>query len=287
MSTTGLPSAESTTREPAITFESKGVPPPSTMLIDRNDRLYIRHAGTATGATITVHARLLLPNGEIVPNSFSVAPSTNRSFALTTFNLSNGFLLSMTAFVEGVVVGRGEVYAEIGILRGVAGAGQVFQALVADYVESFRAISYPGGPMRSSIEGRGNVRSITGTDPAANAESSETVPTNARWRLLAWVIALVTDANAANRITQFTIDDGTDIVFAAQTQVDITASLTVGITAQAGGSIPGGRVSRNVVGLPELALLEAGFRIRTVTTALQAGDNYGAPQLWVEEWLVD
>jgi hypothetical protein len=80
--------------------------------------------------------------------------------------------------------------------------------LLQGYVTDTSRLSFPGSPIRSSIEGPGVLRSITGTNPAANAEISETVPTNARWRVHAIRFTLVTDANVANREVALTLDDG-------------------------------------------------------------------------------
>ena len=48
-----------------------------------------------------------------------------------------------------------------------------------------------------------------------NTEWSETVPTGARWQLLALMVTLATDANVANRFPALAIDDGALVVFQA------------------------------------------------------------------------
>jgi hypothetical protein len=63
------------------------------------------------------------------------------------------------------------------------------------------------------------------------------------------------------------------------------ASLTVTYSAGAYGIAPmAGLNSRYWSGYQYLPL-KAGWQIRTTTVNLQAGDNWGAPQLLVEEWL--
>jgi hypothetical protein len=70
------------------------------------------------------------------------------------------------------------------------------------------------------------LRLITGTDPAANVEISETVPTGARWKLRSFRFAFVADANVANRTIVLTIDDGATTLFETSSAVAVTAAQT-------------------------------------------------------------
>ena len=130
----------------------------------------------------------------------------------------------------------------------------------------------------------GRLLSITGTDPAAGAEISETVPDRRRWRLYGLSYSLVADSNPANRYVSLTIDDGTNNLFSylmTNTQAENLA-YTYHHFAQNVAEFRTG--SRIYAPLPTL-LLASGFRIRTTTTDLQVGDNFSAPQLLVEEWI--
>jgi len=95
----------------------------------------------------------------------------------------------------------------------------------------------------------------------------------------------VADATVANRRPTCAFDDGTTIFARAAINANLTASqspvisfIPSGAAENVSGSIVTGAIP------PDLAL-SAAFRIRTVTVNLQAGDNWGAPQLIVEEWL--
>lgn len=126
---------------------------------------------------------------------------------------------------------------------------------------------------------------VTGTDPAANTEVSETVPANARWQLLSVRVQLVTDATAANREVALQFDDGTTPYFNSSAAANQAASLTRQYTAASaitrGADATGTGIQ---IALPASELwLPAGHRIRTSTTNRQATDNYGAPTLLVRE----
>ena len=159
---------------------------------------------------------------------------------------------------------------------------------VGDFVEPG-----PGG-------GEGNIRTITGSNPAAGAEVSEAVPTNAVGRLLSFSAVFVADANAANRVPALWADDGTTAnrrALIGKLSAAITASLTRTCLWQEEPATLGGASAQlastdtdSIIVDHSLRrgglLLPGGYRIRTVTDAILAGDNYAAPIFQVEEWLV-
>ncbi len=132
-------------------------------------------------------------------------------------------------------------------------------------------------------DGPGAIQSITGTDPAAGAEISETVPANTIWRLSVWRAVFVTDATSATRFPTLEITDG-GIFFRTRAHATQDASATVTYNNVLNGfwqtSI---NVSEHHNTLPDVHLA-AGAVIRTSTTLLEAGDNWGAPQYLVEAW---
>jgi len=164
--------------------------------------------------------------------------------------------------------------------------GKPIQRLVAAYLTDGKTLSWPPGVHEGFTEGPGLIRTITGTDPAANVELSETVPTNARWKLLAMVATLVTDATAANRIANLFYDDGTDKLLQSTSLLAHTASQTRvyawGQGIDKDDSSRGGVVNCQI---PVDTPLFGGYRIRTSTVGQQATDNWGAPIFTVEEWI--
>lgn len=137
-----------------------------------------------------------------------------------------------------------------------------------------------------SIATEGTPTSVTGTDPAANQEISETVPTGKRWRVQAVQFSLVTDATVANREVVVVVDDGTSTLFQSPAGANQAASLTWAYSVGNVGSPVAGTTATTVrqIVLPNL-LLPAGSRIRTATTNRQSGDNFGAPKLLVQEYV--
>jgi hypothetical protein len=173
----------------------------------------------------------------------------------------------------------------VDLVRGPTGVGGVTATLVQGPISSLQRIGWPGSMLLTSLDVAGVLRSIAGTDPAAAAEITETVPLGARWRVRAVSFSLVTDANPANREVTLVLDDGTTILYTSPSGFTHVAATTRRYSAAMIGAqtAPAQATDRQIV-LPDL-WLPGGSRIRTVTTNMQVGDNYGAPQLLVEETL--
>jgi hypothetical protein len=136
---------------------------------------------------------------------------------------------------------------------------------------------------------RGNVfqRVIETAAPAAGAESITTVPAGKYWRLIGFYTTLTTDATVATRLPSIVIDDGTDILMRINGSgtAGVTAGLTVaytGYVGQQGLGITGVILTAAPLPSPDL-VLEPGWRIRTLTQNIVAGDQWGIARLVVQE----
>jgi len=215
-----------------------------------------------------------------------LVPTTNRAATPFDFNPGEGWLLGLAVRTIAGSPIDGQTYAvvEIGI-----GSGSTFQALdvlCADYVTAAHRISWPGTPVRGPLESAGALRAISGSTPAAGAEISETVPTGARWELLAFTAKLTTNATVANRGPLLILDDGATAFAALPIQVNDTAG-TIWINTWAQGVT---QQVANVIGvitspLPVGVKLAAGHRIRTSTTNIQGTDTWTLVDYLVREWL--
>jgi hypothetical protein len=221
----------------------------------------------------------------VTPFEFAHVPASNRTITSTIHPLPEGELLNVTVFLNGAAPITGQTFVRLQLLRGRETSSVVLGTLAAGYVTAVQPLAFPGSGVKSSLAGPGALRSITGTNPAAGVEISETVPTNARWRVYAVRFALVTDATVASRESLLTFDDGAT-VFAVSMPAGAQAASSTFTHDWFHHTFPRVAAASAELNqpLPRIDLLAAA-RVRTVTTNLQAGDNYGAPQLLVEEWL--
>ena len=134
-------------------------------------------------------------------------------------------------------------------------------------------------------DGAGTLRSITGSTPAAGAEISETVPANTRWRLLSFRTQIVTAVAVASREPRLILDDGVNEFYRVDNGANIAASLTTVLVWAPSVPISAGIATDQIAPIPGDTWLGAGYRIRTLTAAIQAADQYSAPQYEVLEWI--
>lgn len=257
------------------------------LYVTGEDQLRLRSMNSAAGVILALEGRVLRLDGSISPISSPQTPNTDRTFQTTLHQIGEGWLQHVSVRATAGAPRRGQCYVWVEIVRGQTNAVQPLGCVLKGYVTDTSGLAWPGSPLADPADGPGVIRSITGTDPAANTEFSETVPANARWRLLAVSVALVADANAANRETTLIIDDGATIVAEIPSGTAQTANQTRRLTfARNVQRFATAQALGIAAPLPD-AILMGGYRVRSVTTNIQAGDNYGAPQLWVEEWTED
>lgn len=235
---------------------------------------------------VNFSGQYLASDGE--PHYFerSVTPTNDRAESQVTIPIGECVLLSLVATLSSGNANRGQCYVRARVHRGSGTPLLYTHQLIGEYLTDDFFPAFPVNPIRGPLEGPGMIRSVTGTDQAANTEVTETVPTGARWLLHGMHVVLVTDANVANRTVRLVLDDGTTTLYQAATPTAVPAGNTFRYSfSPVGANVANGTGNEQVSMIPVACVLAAGYRIRTATTNLQVGDNYGAPQLWVEEWL--
>lgn len=124
-------------------------------------------------------------------------------------------------------------------------------------------------------------QAVTATaDPAAGAEISYTVAAGSKIALFSAAVSLVASADVANRRARITIDDGATVLYAGIAGTDQTAGQTVRYVFGSAGSglIVGSAIAQVPWGSAPILLLP-GWRIKTVTTNIQAADDWGVMSL--------
>ena len=259
---------------------------PAPWLFTSEDALELDSLSSVAGLTLTVSGAVLTQDLQLLPFSWTHVPNSNRTVATTRTPTPGGWLQHVRVVVSAGAPTSGQVFVWIRSCRGTTANALVLGTIVSGYVTATTDLYWPGWPSVGPLDGQGTVRSITGTAPGAGNQISEVVPTGARWELISFLATLTTDAVVANRIVDYTLDDGTNIYMRKGVTVAQTASLTNRYGLFAGVSFGGSDSNGNyLVSLPIDNRLLAGHRIRTITTAMDAGDTWAAPQYLVREWL--
>jgi hypothetical protein len=255
------------------------------LAVTNADALRVAVCGFSTSAIVIVRGRLLAFDGQISPFEFRITPAVARVFNSSDFPLAEGFLLNVSARLSATGPALGQIFIRIDLIRGSGSPAIELATLAQGPVGFSQALSWPGSPHRNTLDAPGYLRAITGTNPGAGAEVSETVPTGARWELLSLAVALVTSAAVANRFPMLQLDDGANTYAQSSVAAAITASTTALITAGDIGAPIAATALGFTISIPAGVILSAGHRIRTLTTNLQGADDYGAPIYLVRETL--
>jgi len=228
----------------------------------------------------TLNLRGSTPGG---PFAESHVTNADRSRATDTYEI-HGIPTKLQVNPQTAPVRRGECYVRVTLLLD----GEPVQRLSAGYLTDSKTISWPPGVHEGFLEGPGLIRTITGTNPAAGAAISETVPTNAAWKFKSLRVSLATDGNVANREAFLYYDDGSVTIYRSAHGPAHVANSTyyyhfiAGYPIEETGFDAGGQ---NRLPMPGDLLLSGGYRIQSGISSGQATDDWGAPVLQVEEWI--
>lgn len=290
----------------AVSFSFSGIAPPASLYVQKDDTLEMFAITNQPTDVVTYRVRFLrlevpiggqpdhpaqtnypggLPVlGTIIIFERSIQLGAPRVFGSAYQQLGEGFILSLTA-VGATATGRGQTFARAELVRSPQVQNLQVQDLLSDYVDNGSAIAWPGGNYRHPSESTGWTHSVQVTNPGAGADWSFVVPTRGRMRLISLNAVLTTSAAVANRAPTYIVDDGLNTVGVFGINANIAASIAANITGTAGNF--NGTVAPNLFGIsvPDLMMLPAGWHLRSLTSAIQAADQWSSIFLNVEEWL--
>lgn len=300
------PSFKQGSQYKTTTFSFTDIGPPSPLYVQRDEQLFFSGFSNQVGESITVTIRMLLvpvpiggqpdrPTAEspqplpVGSNVLQVAtftlniPATRNGIGQAV-QLTEGYLLAVTIFPT-VARTRGQTFVNASLVRAGAGVNQILVVLFSDYVGFDFVEGWPNGRVIFPRESTGWVHSIQQANPAAGADFALTMATKQAVRIDSFSAILTASATVANRNVEVIVDDGANIVWRTSAAASITAGQVATLSAT-GTNQPTGVVTTTLtVAIPPELLLAPGWRIRTATTGIQAGDQWSAIWFNVEEWL--
>lgn len=251
-----------------------------------DDNIRITSYNALASVKLEIRYRMIDGSGLIMAGQEVQTPNTDRTAKTTIYPTPEGWLLGGEIFVSGAAPLLGQTFVVVEIVRGLASSALPLQLIAAGYVSAKQPLAFPSPQIASSLDGGGALRSIAGSTPAAGAEISETVPTGARWELLAFKAALTNSATVANRSPVLTLDDGATIFVVMNNNLNQAASSTFTYSYYPGSQVVQSPSGFNIQQhLPIGIRLGGGYRIRTSTVNIQVGDQWSAIQYLVREWL--
>lgn len=259
----------------------------SPIYVAKNSKLIVYAGSDTTGVNFRLMVIFQYPSGEVAKLVFPVVASGLPLGTVQPYefdNLPEGFILS--ASCSKPYVGYATfVSCRISYDYSLIGIDNQDFVFLQGTITTWSGITFPGpSAVREMGDYQGRIRTIVGTDPAAGQEISETVPNGVRWEIISLRFQFVTDAAVANRVVRLIADNGVSIFWLISANYTQTAGIGNNYS-WVPGFITANNLSDTVTAIPLKIILAAGYRLRTATTNIQAGDNHGAPVLVVREWV--
>lgn len=270
-----------------VRFTSEFVQPPGECYVNQEDILDIESWNANASVALTVYARLLDPSGQIQTLQWPHIPLSNRTRLEERFRLDEGFLISAFVVGTGTDWQHGETFVHLSLGRGGPITGIGTELLVADYVSATDVAVWPAGRALSSVDGGGAIVDYLGPAPGVGNEISQSLPTNARWKIWSVSFLLTTSAVVANRRVIVNIGSGGGTVYRAEASGVQAASTTRWYTVGAQGVLYAPGQDSYLIPFPAAVLAASGASFFTTTANLQGGDFFWPQRYHVEEWLQD
>lgn len=301
------PSFKSATIPNLVSFGLDRISPPSSLYLQRDDQLFLSmESQRGAGDTVSFVWRILQAAPDVAgqPDAPAAAALGQAGGQITqtvktqahqltgalrtnvqaVLPMAEGYLLSMSVTATNAS-GRGQTFAQAGIMRKGPLGTMIFLPLFSDYVTTLIVPGWPGGRAISPVEGPGQIASVQQANPGAGADWTFTVPNFARMRFQSFNAVLTASAAVANRQVNIIVDDGANIVWQHDVGTNITAGQTASISGTGTNATVGLTTTELFVVLPPGLVLTQAMRIRSATTGIQAGDQWSAIFFLVEEWL--
>jgi len=214
------------------------------------------------------------------PFTLSHTPTNDSAGKVEDFQLPDiPIFVSVEPKAAGLV--QGDTHATLYLMAN----GDLLHRLCAGYVYEHKAISWPFAGDSDFMPNRGKFAFVSGADPDAGNEAIITVPTNQIWRVLWGEITLVTDITATSRRVHIALGGASAATLQGFGDVDQTASLTKTYRFGAMGQ-PADREDSGsmLINIPADVVMLPGMTIDTLTTNLQAGDNFSRFDFYVEQF---
>lgn len=263
-------------------------------LVDVSDSLVLSGASSQVGEKLTANLRFVQESRIFADQIVLDLSAGDRSVKSRSYPFSNQFFQGVCTSqiqltdvsVEAVVAkARGQSFARLNLFRKGSTAQQTKCAVLSDYVTSVVTACLRNSRHFTSIEGQGNLLTYSLTAPAGS-DFIFTVPTNARWRVIAVLGTLITNAGGLNRYPRLDISEPGALISQVSSTNNYPGSTGIIVSwfQGEGIAIDDGKGTLNVP-FPEGIVLLPGGMVGSNTLNLTAGDQWTSANIFVEEWL--
>lgn len=294
-------------RPSVVSFGVDRVGPPSTLYVQRDDVLLLGfNTLMAAGDSAVYLGRLLLATPDVggqpdaPPIEQIVSPGGAATQTIKPINvvlnratpgvvtlrvpLAEGYLLSISGQSQNAVT-RGQTIAFAWLVRGVGPIGPTSQVLFQDYTSLGNIPSWPGGRNLGPIEGPGWISSVQQANPAAGVDWILTVPATEHRHLITLNADLAVANSGAARPIEIIVDDGVNVLARMAGNIAAPINATSHVNFSNAGT-PSTAIATDIYAqMPSGLVLEAGMRVRSLTTNIVGGDQWSNIWALFERWV--
>ena len=265
------------TRPPKFNFSFDNVPLDSALYVVEGATISFVVQSILVGDTVTCSYRIITADGEV--KGFVGRLTTTGAYTqdFLTQTLPECYLLnaSLSSFSA---TSRGQTWASVRVSGGYATNNNEVWNVTQGYVRTSVPLSFPPSQREDPTDGNGYLRRVVGTAPAGGAECLELTTGLSSNVLTGFFVVLTTDATVANRNVSLMFGGLGSSVYRFRAPTNQTASqvITYRFEPYAGRS---GLIGTDMfVGLPHGLRVDPASQIQTLTSGLQAGDQFSVPQ---------
>ena len=272
------------TRQSSLTWDFHEVQPNAPLYITNDDVIDVRWVTPNSGNPLTVNYRILRPDQTILYAQQALPSNIFASFQVFTIQVAEGFLLSFAITQANASSEQGYSYATACVRHGQAGVTNSQMLLVAGYIDQTVPISWPYGLQQRPTDGLGVLKNATISAPAAGAELSISSPNFTRWQILAVRATLTTALAAANRQVQLQLLNVATVMWESTPGPIQAATLAWDYTFASFGYAPINTLNKVSSHMSDALMISSGNKIQSLTTNLQAADQWSSASILVREW---
>jgi hypothetical protein len=261
-------------------------PTPYSFEFSGEDALRLTVTTSLAAGRVAIHYRMHRAGTRPHAGRYTLALTVEYTATTAEFTIGEGYLLNVTAFVEGANPTVGQTFIKLEVIRGRGDAAIVLGTILQGYVTGRQDLAWPGSPIATSIDGGGAVRTFQGADPGAGNPFTVVVPVSARWELHSFAMFLSTSAVAGTR---------TPVLLASSLGITLWRSWSPGTVAAGGGNFftwaQGMPHETLVGGLQPVAGVPTRYPLTQITTLTLTAQNFDAGDAFtqilyrVTEWL--
>jgi hypothetical protein len=271
--------------QPAVSFDFDEADPPWGDYVTVPDLLVIWAVALGGGSSVRVNLRILRPDGVIIPFAISVPGNVTPTITPQTFNLPEGYILSGSITATGGTGVGAPMYAHVGLRRSPSTANDTYHVLFQGQVLASVPMPFEAAVSRVPADGNGVIGTTAISTPGAGADFSFTVPNGVRMRPISLCATLTTSVAVSNRNPTLIIDDGVNVVADISASVAAVASGVFTITWADSMSFNSFLNSSITAALPGNMFMLGGWHIRSVSSGIQAGDQWSAIRMATQNWI--